>query len=313
MKKTIEEVLSPITDSNNVILLEQFDSASLINSYQKQFDIDISYLFVQKSLIDLYECLDTGYRFYYPFSTAGDDGFYGHFGKFDWYYLPWKWEHQQCANILKDGDSVLEVGAGKGDFINALSKLKNIEATGLELNSAAISLAVGTNTKLINQSIEDHAEIACGRYDMVCSFQVLEHIPKTKEFLQAMIKSLKPKGKLLISVPNNDSFIGTNILPSKILNMPPHHMGLWDKKALKSLENYFPITLKELIIEPLQAIHSNTYHYNLVYKIFFRSKFLIRIYWKLRLYILVRPIINLFANQIIGHSIIAIYEKKQEA
>ena len=68
-----------------------------------------------------------------------------------------------------------------------------------------------------------------------------------------------------------------------------------------------------LSIEPLQAIHSNTYHYNLVYKIFFRSKFLIRIYWKLRLYILVRPIINLFANQIIGHSIIAIYEKKQEA
>jgi len=309
MRNTELEVISPITGSKNVAELEQIVSKHLIENYWQHYNIDITYLLAKTPTVSIYKCLDSGYRFYYPFNIAGDDKFYRHFGKFEWYYLPWKWEHQQCAELVHDGDRVLEVGAGKGDFIFNLSKLKDIDAVGLELNSDAIGLAAGSNTKLLNQTIEEHAKVASGRYNMVCSFQVLEHVPNVRTFVQAMVKCLKPGGTLLISVPNNDSFIGLNIHSSRFLNMPPHHLGLWDQNSLQSLAKFFPIVHREFKIEPLQINHSDLYQFNIVKRIFFKSNFLVRVYWKLRIHKLFRPLIMWFANRIVGHSIIAIYEK----
>ncbi|MCF6296764.1 MAG: class I SAM-dependent methyltransferase [Flavobacteriaceae bacterium] len=311
MKNIKEKVLSPISGTNNVLLLNQIESKVLIENYRQYYKIDITNLFINTPTVKIYKCLDSGYSFYYPFHIAGDDEFYQHFGKLDWYYLPWKWEHQQCASLVKDGDRVLEVGAGRGDFIAHLSKLKKINAVGLELNSDVVKKANSSGIKLINQPIEDYAKLAPNSYDIVCSFQVLEHITNVGEVIQAMIKCLKPNGTLLVSVPNNDSFIGANVLPSKALNMPPHHMGLWNQNSLENLVKYFPLTIRKILIEPLQPIHASTFHYNFVRKLLFNNNFLVRVYWKLKIYHLSSPFITLFSKKITGHSIIAVYEKNK--
>ncbi|RME78985.1 MAG: hypothetical protein D6785_11565 [Planctomycetota bacterium] len=48
--------------------------------------------------------------------------------------------------------------------------------------------------------------------------------------------------------------------------MPPHHMGLWNKKALRYLENIFPIKLKGIFFEPLNEIRTKSFfHYTTEY------------------------------------------------
>jgi hypothetical protein len=58
-------------------------------------------------------------------------------------------------------------------------------------------------------------------------------------------------------VPNHDSFVGLDKMG--ILDMPPHHMGLWDEKSLRSLCKIFDIQLNKLYFEPLQSYHVDYY------------------------------------------------------
>jgi SAM-dependent methyltransferase len=260
--------------------------------------------------VSIFRCVETGFRFYHPFVIAGDDKFYRHFGKYDWYYLPWKWEHEECLKYIMENDTVLEVGAANGNFLGGLKRLRNIDGVGLELNSDAVRQARENGIQLINQSIEEHALVKTEGYDIVCSFQVLEHIAEVKNVIASMLACLKPSGKLIISVPNNDSFIKDNPLPSEILNMPPHHMGLWNEESLKNLCKIFPLDLIEMLIEPLQPAQLDTYQYVIVKKALFNSNLLARIYWKLRIYLLLRPLLRLFSSRIVGHSILCVYSRK---
>jgi len=303
-------VENPLTGSTNVVLEEELKAELLIRMYQGKFEIDVGYLFDGVEVVSIFRCVETGYRFYYPFSTAGDEKFYKHFGKYDWYYLSWKWEHEECLNFINQGDRVLEVGAGNGNFLEGLKRLINVVGTGLELNGDAVSRAKEKGLHMVNQSIEDHASKHPNKYDVVCSFQVLEHIAHVKLVIEAMIKCLRPGGKLIISVPNNDSFIKDNPLSSKILNTPPHHMGLWNMDSLTAMCKIFPLDLIEARIEPLQPAQMDTYQYTVVKKILFNSDLLVRIYWKLRLHLLLRPLIRKFSSEITGHSILCVYSRK---
>lgn len=84
---------------------------------------------------------------------------------------------------------------------------------------------------------------------MVCTFQVLEHVYGVETFLTACCAALAPGGLLVISVPNNDSNIRYD--KRNVLNMPPHHMGLWRAGSLASLVNHFPLVLEGIVKEPL--------------------------------------------------------------
>lgn len=303
------KVVSPITGKPNVTLERELDSETLIRNYKSKFGIDVCYLFENIKSVSIFRCLETGFRFYYPFNLSGDNNFYKHFGKYDWYYLPWKWEHEACLNYIKERDRVLEVGAAVGDFLKRIKILKHAECVGLELNTDAVSFAKKTGVKVINQSIEDHAKENFEKYDVVVSFQVLEHVSNVREVINSMISCLKPGGKLVISVPNNDSFISDNTLPSEILNMPPHHMGLWNESSLKNLAKVFPLEFVDALFEPLQYAQMGTYQYIRTKKVLFNSSLLIRIYWKLKVYLIFRPFLNLFVKNIKGHTIMCVYHK----
>ena len=41
------------------------------------------------------------------------------------------------------------------------------------------------------------------RFDVICAFQVLEHISNPREFLEDIISLLRPSGKILLAVPNS--------------------------------------------------------------------------------------------------------------
>ncbi len=75
------------------------------------------------------------------------------------------------------------------------------------------------------------------------------------DFIKNSLLALKPNGKLIIGVPNNNPYLFVND-KYHTLNLPPHHAGLWNKKSLKSLEQLFNIKLVSLQYEPLEKTYS---------------------------------------------------------
>jgi SAM-dependent methyltransferase len=224
----------------------------IIERYKKELNIDVEKFFHGIDTVGIYKCPDTGYRFYSPSDITGDDSFYQQLEKFPWYYMDWKWEHGVTEKLVKKGDKVLEIGCAEGSF---LKKIKENGATveGLEINSAAMKRGTAKGLSIHPYPIETFAKEKQSVYDMVCSFQVMEHVTDIKAFVEASLSVLKPGGKMVISVPNNDCLMFQG--EDTPLNMPPHHIGLWDMNSLIKLQDNFDIKLEALHLEPLQKYH----------------------------------------------------------
>jgi SAM-dependent methyltransferase len=299
-------ISSPLVEGEPVLQESEISTEYLIKAYMDSLEIDISPYVGKYHTIKIYKCLTSGYRFYYPFDIGGDDKLYEQLLKNDWYYMPWKWEYDAGARWVNENDSVLEIGCGKGYFIQYLQEYKNANCVGLELISDKENMPEKVSIK--NIPVEDFSRNNSESFDISCSFQVLEHISNVKDFLNAQINCIKKGGKLIISVPNNDSFIKYD--SSFILNMPPHHMGMWEESSLRELEKHFGIRLIDIQFEPLQPYHFDYYYRTITreYRGFFAYK------WKKLLYktILKSTIhkrLERDADHIKGHTIMAVYEK----
>lgn len=299
------EVKSPLTFSENISLVEKISTRKIIHEY-KRSKIDVEKYFKGAKYIALYKCNDSDYCFYYPFFT-GDSSFYEHFQQFNWYYMPWKWEHEIASKHLKAKDKILEIGCGHGEFLERINITHELDLSiGLELNQNA--LASNEIYEIKNATIESFAGEHKGEFDVVCGFQVLEHIPECRSFISSSINCLKPGGLLIISVPNNDTYL-KNL--NAYLNMPPHHLGLWNEKSLRHISNIFPVKVKSVFIEPLQTYHIGNYiqsKYYSKYPYYF-MKIIRKMHKLLGVYEKMEMEIRSSLDSIPGHTIMIVLEK----
>ena len=243
-------IRSPITGSFNTSVILQIKVSDLVSLYNTDYQIDVSSYFEHLENIELVKCLDTGYRFFYPGNIYGDDKFYQWFQQFDFYYSKEKWEYDLTARLLCENDRVLEIGSGAGHLLRKLKAIKLSRLAGLELNSDMVLRSRKEDLDVVNETIEEFANKNAGAFDVVYSHQVLEHITEVKSFLDSALLALKPNGKLILCVPNNNPYLHIHEL-MHTLNLPPHHAGLWNKESFLKLPEYFPIKVEKIYIEPL--------------------------------------------------------------
>jgi SAM-dependent methyltransferase len=253
------QIICPLCGDSKIRKIKTIRSQDLIKRYANDFGINVSEVFTGLSNIELFKCNVTGYNFFYPLNIAGDAKFYEKLQEFPWYYMPWKWEHEQVFRAIQklENPKVLEIGCAQGSFLKRLAET-NIECVGLELNKDAVKIANENRLTVFDATIQQHAASRIEYYDVVCSFQVMEHIGNIKEVLEASIQTLKKGGFLYISVPNNNSFLGLDA--DNLLNMPPHHMCLWDATSLGNLCKVFNIKECGFMLEPQQNYHINWYN-----------------------------------------------------
>jgi 2-polyprenyl-3-methyl-5-hydroxy-6-metoxy-1,4-benzoquinol methylase len=297
---------STLDKTGKAFLQETINVDTLVNDYQFQFGFNVGVYFRGIKEIKIYECINTKYRFYYPLGIYGDSSFYENLQTFDWYYMPWKWEHATTMDRLVSNDKVLEVGSGGLGFVEKMNA-NHFNITGLELNNQSVLKSKKLGLQVFNQTIEDHAINHFEEYDVVCSFQVLEHIGEVHSFIKAQVDCLKKGGKLIISVPNNDSFL--KYTKGLLLNMPPHHMGLWNKKSLSSLTNLFDIKLDSIIYEPLQEYHLDWYVNSTIAEIVNKSNLFRIVFRKMRIRKVYSYLIKKCRKFIHGHTVLAVYTK----
>lgn len=251
-------VVSPLTQSNNVELIEEVKTADLLSLYNKLGFLELKEL-KPYNTIGLYRCIDTDLRFFYPQAT-GEAEFYEILQKNDWYYLEGKSEYIYTESLIAEGDQVLDVGCGRGQFGSQISSKANF--TGLEFNDEAIKKANLAGLNVIKQSIEEHSVENEGKYDVVTSFQVLEHIGNSKDFISASLQAVKPGGLLVVSVPSYDSLVSVQL--NNTLNLPPHHMSWWSDTALSNLAGLFDMELVTIHHEDLDNAHKQWYSFLLI-------------------------------------------------
>ena len=238
-------IVCPLSGSSNVTLIEQINASDLIKMYDQSLQADISKEFGEVKQIGYYHCIDSDLRFFYPMVT-GSEKYYEHLQKNPWYYMDDKAEYDYANNFIKESDLVLEIGCGRGAFSQKISTKKYV---GLEFSRKAKEIALSKGIIIENESIQSHSVAHPAKYDVVCAFQVLEHISEIRSFIESSIKALKPGGLLIYSLPSADSFL--SLIANNFFNMPPHHVSFWSDKSLKHIAEIFGMKIVNIEHEKL--------------------------------------------------------------
>lgn len=244
----------PFCKSHLYKSVDTIHTSDLLTLYKDNLAINIASFIKNDSYISLLQCNECDLKWFSP-STPGDSNFYEELQKNDWYYQDEKPEYRYAAKFIKPSAKVLEIGCGKGAFRNHLPEAVNFY--GLEFNDEAIKKALSTGLNVKKESIEDHSISQSKAYDVVCSFQVLEHTKSPREFLSAAAQSLRPEGLMIIAVPSEDSFL--SLVNGGLLNMPPHHLSRWTDKALLNAYDALGLTTLDIWHEPVADYHRDWY------------------------------------------------------
>lgn len=291
----------PVCNSIRYTLRKRIAVEELIKGWKDRFGIDIRDEMKGESIIRLLECRGCGLLYYSRNGIEGSAALYGALEKNNWYYMPRKWEHDVAIPDLYTCQKVLEVGCGEGDFIARL-QAAGFDAEGIELNESAVQKSQARGLAVHHINLVDLAVKLPGHYDAVCTFQVLEHVQNPYEFLSASCALIKQGGRLLIGVPNADSYLRFQY---NLLNMPPHHLTCWSALALRNIPARFPLRLIHLRREPLADYHVNDYVEVTLHRyarIFNRQPMRIFSAWLIRR--------TGFRKYLTGHTLYAAYERR---
>ncbi|MCO4783750.1 MAG: class I SAM-dependent methyltransferase [Candidatus Cloacimonetes bacterium] len=150
---------------------------------------------------------DDEYGFPYHYIASLDNGFTQHYNwPFGIYYLTTLTFLLERLSQCKF-DNYVDIGCGDGRLATEVNQhFSDAKIVGVDYSQAAISLATvmgkGANFQCRDIMTEGFEE----QYDVATLIEVLEHIPPkiVPDFIKAVASSLKPGGKLLMTVPHKN-------------------------------------------------------------------------------------------------------------
>lgn len=145
----------------------------------------------------------------------------------------WGFRWRYLLRTLKQyapGSRVLDVGAGNGFFVYLARRDFGLDADGIEISEAEVAYA--RRTFGIEMMRGDLAEIP-HTYDVLTSFNVLEHVNDPWALLTSMKDRLQPGGILALTTPS-PACIHRRLkgLQNWSMVCPPHHINLFPRVAL---------------------------------------------------------------------------------
>lgn len=130
---------------------------------------------------------------------------------------------------------VLEVGCGEGRGIDLLIKKARtftaVDKIGPVINRLQEKYETG---KFISMNIPPLSGLADNTYDVVVSFQVIEHIEDDELFLREIHRVMKPGGIALLTTPNRRLSLTRN--PWHIREYLPEELALLGKNIFDDVE-----------------------------------------------------------------------------
>lgn len=153
--------------------------------------------------------------------------------------------HQDRLEIIKaeildlpGPHSLLDIGSGPGFFLDAAREL-GFQTRGVEPSRQAAAFARERGHNIINAMFDDATAAAIAPVDVITLTNVLEHVADPIALLRRASARLKPRGVLMVAVPNDYSPLqiaardGLGADPWWIA--PPHHLNYFDFDTLGDL------------------------------------------------------------------------------
>ena len=142
---------------------------------------------------------------------------------------------------LATGGSILDIGAGTGDFLLAAKKC-GWSTAGIEPDYPARLLAAKKGIRLS----ESASGFKKSSFDVITMWHVLEHVSDLEEQIRQLTTLLKKDGLLVIAVPNFKSYDATHYGKYWAAFDVPRHLYHFSPRAVKEI---FEIYSFELIAQ----------------------------------------------------------------
>lgn len=188
------------------------------------------------------QCQHCGFAFADPF-VAGDEDFYRLAYNEGTSYPTWKWEFQRtltvieslCQGVQTEVLSLLDIGAGDGAFVDSLSPrlIQRERVTCLEYSKVGVAAIRRRGIRCLAKDVRDvDSEHLGGPFDIVCLFQVLEHLDGLDQFFSKLKEITTDGAHVFVAVPNP---IQRRFFDSYGLyqDLPPAHVGRWAPHPLE--------------------------------------------------------------------------------
>jgi len=135
----------------------------------------------------------------------------------------------EYAEKFVKNKTVLDFGCGSGYGTEMLSK-NAAKVTGADISKEAVDYAKN-NYNSDNLDFKTISELTDQKFDVITSFQVIEHVPNDIEYVTKLKKLLNPGGYLLISTPDKTHRLFNHI--QKPWNI--FHLKEYTPKSLEKL------------------------------------------------------------------------------
>lgn len=240
----------------NLILGQKVDTDEISQIYQEELEIDLATIgcLPPEKYIALATCLDCGLLQFLP-DWIGSSELYEKLQRFSWYYQESKSEFEIAKKFIEPGFDVIEIGCGNGNFYTHLPE--NVRYIGLEFNRQAVTDACAKGIDVQSIPLAKIAVEQAGEFDVACAFQLLEHVPDPRGFLEDMTRVIRKGGLLMFSVPAEDSFLRYEV--NNVTNLPPHHATRWPDTTLGRVASLLDLEVVSISHEPLAPGHRRAY------------------------------------------------------
>ncbi len=107
--------------------------------------------------------------------------------------------HRHLDALLPEDARILDMGCGVGGMMSTLREFGTV--VGMDLDRDSLRFCQERGFDEVLTALGDHLPFPDDSFDLVCAFDVLEHIPEEMETLAECRRILKPGGHLFISGP----------------------------------------------------------------------------------------------------------------
>lgn len=151
--------------------------------------------------------------------------------------------HQSCKSVLKNAAKsvlyhkpkrILDIGCGNGYLCKILSD-NGVECVGIKPTPEAIDYAkklVPEGKFYVNSCYEEPSSSNLGKFDLVVSTEVIEHLYFPKKLVHFAKAHLNTNGVFLLTTPDYGSY-WRNLMIAVSDRWDNHHTPLWDGGHIK--------------------------------------------------------------------------------
>ncbi|MGS2725707.1 class I SAM-dependent methyltransferase [Psychroserpens sp. BH13MA-6] len=132
-----------------------------------------------------------------------------------------------------ESQKLLDIGCGTGDFLK-IAQEHDWDVFGIEPNKDARDLANTKTGSVVFETLE-MSQFKERSFDVITLWHVLEHLPNLENQIKAFEKLLKPKGRLIIAVPNFKSYDARYYKTHWAAYDVPRHLWHFSRTAISKL------------------------------------------------------------------------------